>query len=110
MLGYTVRFTMTRHRSPCILILVLVLAAVVQLVPWASSAQEVDIRYLASAGAPARAFPRFERPVAEIVSPSRSTEATRDANEEAQQLAQLMELKSGMVVGDVGAGAGYHTV
>lgn len=99
---------MTRHRSPCIFLLVL--AAVVQLVPATASAQEADIRYLASPGAPAKAFPRFERPVAEIVSPRRSTEAKRDENEEAQQLARLMGLKSGMAVGDVGAGAGYHTV
>jgi SAM-dependent methyltransferase len=99
---------MTRHRSPCVSILVL--AAVVQLLSTTSSAQKADIRYLASPGAPAKAFPRFERPVAEIVSPRRSTETARDANEEAQQLAHLMGLKSGMVVGDVGAGAGYHTV
>ena len=99
---------MTRHRSPCIMILVL--AAVAQLVPAASSAQEADIRRPAPAGVPAKAFPLFGRPVAEIVSPSRSTEATRDANEEAQQLARLMQLRPGMVVGDIGAGAGYHTV
>jgi SAM-dependent methyltransferase len=98
---------MTSPRSPCFLILAL--TAFVQLAA-ASSAQEAEIRYLAPAGAPAKAFPRFERPVAEIVSPRRSTEATRDANEEAQQLARLMGLRPGMVVGDVGAGAGYHTV
>jgi predicted methyltransferase len=92
------------------LILILVLAAVVQLVPAASSAQQADVRHLASPGAPANAFPQFERPVADIVSPRRSTEAKRDANEEAEQLAHLMGLKPGMVVGDVGAGAGYHTV
>jgi SAM-dependent methyltransferase len=99
---------MTSHRSPGVLILVL--AAVVQLVPAPSSAQKADIRYLASPGAPAKVFPRFERPVAEIVSPRRSTEATRDANQETQQLARLMGLKSGMVVGDIGAGAGYHAI
>jgi predicted methyltransferase len=87
------------------------LAAVIQLAPAASSAQEAEVRYPpASPGVPAKAFPLFGRPVAEIVSPSRSTEATRDANEEAQQLARLMGLRSGMVVGDVGAGSGYHTV
>jgi len=99
---------MTSHRSPGVLILAL--AAAVQLVAAASSAQTGDIRYLASPGAPAKAFLRFERPVAEIVSPQRSTEALRDANEEAQQLARLMGLRSGMVVGDIGAGAGYHTI
>jgi ubiquinone/menaquinone biosynthesis C-methylase UbiE len=52
----------------------------------------------------------LQRPAAEIVSPTRSTEAKRDANKEAQQLARLMGLTSGMVVGDVGAGSGYHTV
>jgi ubiquinone/menaquinone biosynthesis C-methylase UbiE len=57
-----------------------------------------------------KAFPRFERPVADIVSPQRSTEVMRDANKEAEQLARLMGLKTGMVVGDIGAGAGYHTV
>jgi SAM-dependent methyltransferase len=99
---------MTSHRSPCILILAL--AAVMQLACAASNAQTGDIRYLASPGAPAKAFPKFERPVAEIISPQRSTEANRDENEEPQQLARLMGLRSGMVVGDIGAGAGYHTV
>jgi SAM-dependent methyltransferase len=99
---------MIRRCLPCISFLVL--AAVVQLASPVSSAQEADIGYLARAGAPANAFPRFERPVAEIVSPTRSTEAIRDANEEAQQLVRLMGLRSGMVVGDVGAGSGYHTV
>jgi SAM-dependent methyltransferase len=99
---------MTRHRSP--LISVLVLAAIAQLLPTASSAQETDIRSLASPGVPARAFTRFKRPVADIISPRRSTEEARDENKETQQLARLMRLKPGMVVGDIGAGAGYHTV
>ena len=51
-----------------------------------------DLSYLASPGAPASAFPRAERPVAEIVSPSRSTEAKRDANNEAGQLVRLLGL------------------
>src|SRR5262245_16113733 len=88
----------------------LALVAAVQLVSAASSAHSGDIGYLAPPGAPAKAFPRFERPVAEIVSPQRSTDANRDANEEPQQLARLMGLKPGMVVGDIGAGSGYHTV
>ena len=88
----------------------LALAAVAQLASAASSAQTGDIGYLASPGAPVKAFPRFERPVADIMSPQRSSEAERDANEEAQQLARLMGLRPGMVVGDIGAGSGYHTV
>jgi len=69
-----------------------------------------DLSYLAPPGAPASVFPRAERPVAEIVSPSRSTEAKRDANNEAGQLARLLGLTAGMTVGDIGAGSGYHTV
>ena len=99
---------MTRHRAHCIMILVL--AALAQLLPAVSSAQEAAVDRPASAGVPAKSFPLFGRPVAEIVSPSRSTEASRDANEEAEQLARLMQLRPGMVVGDIGAGAGYHTV
>src|SRR5215471_1062912 len=101
---------MTRYRSTCMVTSILVSAAVVQLLCAVPSAQENHIGYLAPPGAPANAFPHPERPVAEIVSPSRSTEAARDANEEAQQLAQMMGLQSGMAVGDIGAGAGYHTV
>lgn len=88
----------------------MVLATAVQLVPTASSAQETDIRYFALPGAPAKAFPKFERPVAAIVSPHRSAEEIRDADAEARQVMQLMGLTSGMVVGDIGAGSGYHTV
>ena len=69
-----------------------------------------DPSYLAPPGAPASAFLRAERPVAEIVSSSRSTEAKRDANNKSRQVACLLGLTSGMTVGDVGAGSGYHTV
>jgi len=96
---------MTRNRFKF-----LVLAAAVQLVCAASSAQTGDIGYLAPPGAPPKAFPLFQRPVAEIVSPHRTAEANRDANKEAQQVARLMGLRPGMVVGDIGAGAGYYAV
>jgi ubiquinone/menaquinone biosynthesis C-methylase UbiE len=85
----------------------------VQLACAASSAQTGktgNIQPLASPGAPATAFPRPERPVADIVSPRRAAEEERDANGEARQLARLMGIRPGMVVGDIGAGAGYHTV
>jgi SAM-dependent methyltransferase len=87
-----------------------VLALAALLVPEVSAAQPLEVRYLGPPGAPAKAFPRLRRPVAEIVSPRRSTEDNRDAIKETQQLARLMRLKPGMVVGDIGAGAGYHTV
>jgi SAM-dependent methyltransferase len=69
-----------------------------------------DIGYLAPPGAPAAAFPPPLRPVAQIVSPSRSTEEHRDALDESGQIARLLGLKAGMTVGDIGAGSGYHTV
>jgi SAM-dependent methyltransferase len=69
-----------------------------------------EITYLAPSGAPASAFSPAQRPVADIVSPTRSTEKQRDAVDEAGQLVRHMELKAGMTVGDIGAGNGYHTV
>src|SRR5262245_15858698 len=79
-------------------------------VPGANRIHGVEITYLAPPGEPARAFPRPERPVAEIVSPSRSTERQRDAFDESAQLARLLAIRPGMTVGDIGAGSGYHTV
>lgn len=99
--------TGNRFRS---LALFLALAAVAQLACAATSAQTGDIPHLASPGLQAKAFPRFGRPVADIVSPHRSTEAGRDANQESQQLVRLMGLRKGMVVGDIGAGSGYYVV
>jgi SAM-dependent methyltransferase len=99
---------MLRNGSRRSLWLVVVTAAAA-LAPAISAAQR-DIGYLAPPASPASAFPRPERPVAAIVSPRRSTEAKRDANNEVGQLARLLALKPGMTVGDIGAGAGYHTV
>src|SRR5260370_24072871 len=70
----------------------------------------VDIGYLAPPGVPAKEFPSPRRPVASIVSPSRSAEEHRDSLNEAGEIARLLALKPGMTVGDVGAGSGYHTV
>ena len=69
-----------------------------------------EIIYLAPPGEPAWAFPRPLRPVADIVSPSRSTEEQRDAFDESGQIARFLDFRSGMTVGDLGAGSGYHTV
>jgi SAM-dependent methyltransferase len=73
-------------------------------------ASAADIGYLAPPGVPAKEFPSPKRPVAQIVSPSRSDEQHRDALNEAGDIARLLELKAGMTVGDIGAGSGYHTV
>jgi SAM-dependent methyltransferase len=76
----------------------------------ATHAYAADIGYLAPPGVPAKEFPSPQRPVAQIVSPSRSGEEHRDSLDEAGEIARLLELKPGMTVGDVGAGSGYHTV
>ena len=61
-------------------------------------------------GAPASAFPKPDRPVAEIVSPIWATEKERDAVQETEQIIAGLGLKPGMNVADLGAGSGYHTV
>jgi SAM-dependent methyltransferase len=76
----------------------------------ASCGHAADIGYLAPPGVPAKEFPAAQRAVAQIVSPSRASEEHRDSLNEAGEIARLLELKPGMTVGDIGAGAGYHTV
>jgi predicted methyltransferase len=62
------------------------------------------------AGAPADAFPRPDRPVADIISPIWHDENERDKADEPQQLVRLLGIKSGMTVADIGAGSGYYVV
>ncbi len=91
-------------------IAVLIATALLTFAPGAGRVHAFEITYLAPPGEPARAFPKPERPVAEIVSPSRSTERQRDAFDKSGQLARLLAIRPGMTVGDIGAGSGYHTV
>jgi predicted methyltransferase len=76
----------------------------------ASCGHAADIGYLAPPGVAAKEFPSPQRPVAQIVSPSRASEEHRDSLNEAGEIARLLELKPGMTIADIGAGAGYHTV
>ncbi|HZR72280.1 class I SAM-dependent methyltransferase [Bradyrhizobium sp.] len=76
----------------------------------ATCAYASDIGYLAPPGLSAKNFPSPQRPVAQIVAPSRSTEEHRDSLDESGEIARLLEIKPGMTVGDIGAGSGYHTV
>lgn len=76
----------------------------------AGPARAADIGYLAPPGVPASEFPAPQRPVAPIVSPSRSGEERRDFLNEDGQIARILEIKPGMTVGDIGAGSGYHTI
>ena len=69
-----------------------------------------EAQYLGPRGAPAQSFPSIGRPVADIVSPARSQEKKRDANDESGQIVRLLGIKPGMTVGDIGAGSGYHAI
>ena len=62
----------------------------------------------AAAPAPAEAFPKPDRPVADIISPIWHDEKERDKAGEPQQLVRLLGIKSGMTVADIGAGSGYY--
>ncbi len=61
-------------------------------------------------GAPADAFAKPDRPVADIISPIWHDENERDKADEPQQLVRLMGIKPGMTVADIGAGSGYYVV
>jgi len=66
--------------------------------------------FIAQSGVPAVAFPKPDRPVADIVSPIWHDERERDDAGEAGQLVRLLGIKSGMTVADIGAGSGYYVV
>lgn len=55
-------------------------------------------------------FPAPDRPVAGIVSSHSGDEAGRDAQNEAEQVMDFLQIAPGMTVADVGAGDGYFTV
>lgn len=62
-------------------------------------------------GAPdADGFPAPDRPVAGIVSSHSGKETDRDAQSEAQQVMDFLQIAPSMTVADVGAGDGYCTV
>jgi SAM-dependent methyltransferase len=66
--------------------------------------------FVAAPGTPADRFPKPERPVADIVSPIWHDEQERDAAGEIQQVVELLGIRRGMTVADVGAGSGYYVL
>ncbi len=65
---------------------------------------------LAPGPAGAQRFPAPDRPVAGVISPSYSDEATRDQRGEAERVLDRLGVKPGLRVADIGAGDGYYTV
>ena len=57
-----------------------------------------------------RIFPTPNRPVAQIISAEYSDEKTRDLNHEAERVMDLLGVKPGVRVADIGSGRGYYTV
>jgi len=69
-----------------------------------------DLPFLGPPGASATAFPKPDRPVADIISPIWHDEKERDAVDETGQVVRLLGIKPGMTIADIGAGSGYYTV
>jgi SAM-dependent methyltransferase len=65
---------------------------------------------LAPPGVPASAFPAPSRPVARIVNDTWHDEQSRDKVGEAERVMNLLSVKPGLTVADIGAGSGYYTV
>ncbi len=65
---------------------------------------------LAPPGVPASAFPAPSRPVAGIVTDTWRDEQSRDRAGEAERVMNLLGVRRGLDVADIGAGGGYYTV
>ena len=65
---------------------------------------------LAPPGVPAGVFPAPSRKVAGIVTDTWRDEQSRDQAGEAERVMQLLGVKPGLNVADIGAGSGYYTV
>src|SRR5215471_1646089 len=85
-----------------------VVVLIVLLVSETLAADYVD--GLASPGAPSSAFPAPSRPVAGIVTDIWRDEQSRDQAGEAERVMNLLGVRSGLAVADIGAGSGYYTV
>lgn len=89
------------------------LALVSALLPSCSGADtpsQTGTDYLGPAGVPAARFPGPVRPVAPVVSDQWREEDARERAGEAAKVIELLGIRPGMQVADIGAGAGYYTV
>lgn len=69
-----------------------------------------SVAVVGPAGEPASSFPSPSRPVAGIVAPRWTNEDDRDDAGEFGRVATLADVRAGMRVADIGAGAGYYVV
>ena len=72
--------------------------------------QSADTGHVLHESAPASAFPKPHRPVSDIVSDQFSNEDARDKAGEAEKVMDLLGVRPGMTVADIGAGNGYYTI
>ena len=72
-------------------------------------AQSADTGHVIHESAPASAFPKPHRAIADIVSDQFSNEDARDRAGEAEKVMDLLGVRPGMTVADIGAGNGYYT-
>lgn len=91
-------------------LLALLLAAACGRTPERGAPGAGGVQPLGPAGMPADSFPEPSRPVASIVTDTWSNEAVRDTAREARRVMDLLGVRPGMTVTDVGAGSGYYTV
>jgi len=89
-------------RCPALILLAVLLSSTIQAADY--------VEGLAPPGVPASAFPAPARPVAGIVTDIWRDEKSRDQAGEAERVMNLLGVKPGLVVADIGAGSGYYTV
>ncbi len=79
---------------------------------WGAVALALLLAAVVSAAQPqdTPSFPAPDRPVAGIISPEYSNERTRDGHAEAERVLNLLGIRPGQRVADIGAGLGYYTV
>lgn len=88
--------------------LLLVMQLMPACAPGAPEPTRAEIAPLSPPGIPADSFPVPDRPVASIVTDTYSNEDRRDAAGEADRVMDLLGVRPGMRVADIGAGSGYY--